>query len=75
MTNPCKGYLWCAYDILGASTDPINRGTYIEYDNVTINTNEYLGLLWLDQDLINLSEYEGMKGEREKGDLNVIIEK
>ncbi len=58
MTPPCKGYLWCAYDILGGSTDPKDRGAYVEYDNVTEYRNEYLGKLWLNQDLVDLSKYE-----------------
>ncbi|CCH46204.1 Alpha-1,3-mannosyltransferase MNT2 [Wickerhamomyces ciferrii] len=58
MTPPCKGYYWCAYDILGGSTDPRDRGAYVEYDNVTEFRNEYLGKLWLNQDLVDLSKYD-----------------
>jgi len=72
MTPPCRGYLWCAYDILGASTDPKDRGAYVEYDNITEYKNEYLGKLWLNQDLVDLNKYdqEILKDqEREKAKL------
>jgi alpha 1,3-mannosyltransferase len=58
MTPSCKGYLWCAYDIVGGSTDPLDRGTFVEYDNVTEYINGYLGKLWLNQELVQVSKYD-----------------
>lgn len=58
MTPKCSMYMWCAYDIIGASTDPLDRGFYIEYDKDTENRNFYLGKLWLNQDLVDKKKYE-----------------
>ncbi|KAH3674690.1 hypothetical protein WICMUC_003106 [Wickerhamomyces mucosus] len=58
MTGSCGQYLWCAYDIIGGSVDPLDRGAYVEYDNVTEYRNEYLGRLWLEQNLVDITKYD-----------------
>ncbi|ODV72678.1 alpha-mannosyltransferase CYBJADRAFT_98267 [Cyberlindnera jadinii NRRL Y-1542] len=70
ITHYCKNYLWCAYDVIGASFEPVNRGFIIHYDQITENKIEYIGKLWLLDDLSKLSEY---RWELERDKENKIV--
>jgi alpha 1,3-mannosyltransferase len=54
----CHNGLQCAYDVIGGSMDPLDHGMYVKYDNVREDIYAYLGKLWLNQDLVPISQYE-----------------
>ncbi|ODQ82208.1 glycosyltransferase family 71 protein, partial [Babjeviella inositovora NRRL Y-12698] len=46
MDKSCSGYLWCAYDSIGASTLPEHQGKLIEFSVVDEIRFKFLGDLW-----------------------------
>jgi alpha 1,3-mannosyltransferase len=54
----CNNRLQCAYDVIGGSMDPLDHGMYVKYDNVREDIYGYLGKIWLNQDLVPVSQYE-----------------